>query len=60
MRNRRLVVLLVTLASSAAVLGSSANSAPEAEHYWPGWRGTLMTGTARIRRPGLRIDLNAD
>jgi len=51
-RNRGLVVFLVTLAASAAVLGSSVRGdGPETGRYWPGWRGPLMTGVAPDATP---------
>ncbi len=55
MGNRGRVVLLVTLASSVAVLGSSGSGgAPEADRYWPGWRGPLMTGVAPHATPPVK------
>jgi outer membrane protein assembly factor BamB len=51
-RNRGLVVFLVTLAFSAAFPGSSVGGdPPEAERYWGRWRGPLMTGVASHATP---------
>ncbi len=52
MRNRGLDVFFLTLVISAALLGSSVSGdAPEAERYWPKWRGPLMTGVAPHATP---------
>ncbi len=51
MRNPGPVALLVTLAASVAALGSSVTDAPEAQRYWPRWRGPLMTGVAPHATP---------
>jgi len=51
-RNRGLVILLVTVASSVALSGSSLRGdASEAERFWPKWRGPLMTGVAPHATP---------
>jgi outer membrane protein assembly factor BamB len=51
-RNRGLVVFLVTLAFPTAFPGPSVSGdAPEAERYWGRWRGPLMTGVAPHATP---------
>jgi outer membrane protein assembly factor BamB len=52
MQNRRLGIALVSLLASLALPRSSVSGdAPEAERYWPKWRGPLMTGVAPHATP---------
>jgi outer membrane protein assembly factor BamB len=53
-RNRGFVVVLVTLASAAALWEPSVRGdVPEAERYWARWRGPHMTGVAPHATPPL-------
>jgi outer membrane protein assembly factor BamB len=52
-RNRGIVVLVVTFLAPAAFLGSVRGDVSEAERYWPAWRGPLMTGEALHATPPL-------
>jgi outer membrane protein assembly factor BamB len=52
LRHLGLVVFLLTLVAAATFLGPSVSGdVPEAERYWPKWRGPLMTGVAPYATP---------